>query len=163
MIAKVVSQPFQRVHVEPMCADDLHHISRALHPGIRMSVSAMVRFNRVARARGERTRRHVRASGSPWEFNLRTFCAGAISPRDPPRSLPAVAVERLFGTLFLQRLRTYEDRARCGQLFEDAFGYALHSPPNDASASAGKSCVSATRASRAATPRCSTQPNRNTH
>ena len=118
---------FTRVHVEPMCADDLHHISRALHPGIPDdSVSAMVRFNAsLAHAANAPGGTFARA-GSPWEFNLRDILRWCDLAERSTTLAPAVAVERLFGTLFLQRLRTYEDRARCGQLFEDAFGYAPH-------------------------------------
>jgi len=118
---------FTRVHVEPMCSDDLHHISRALHPGIPdESVSAMVRFNAsLAHAASAPGGTFARA-GSPWEFNLRDILRWCDLAERSTTLSPAVAVERLFGTLFLQRLRTYEDRAQCGQLFEDAFGYAPH-------------------------------------
>ena len=118
---------FTRVHVEPMCSGDLHHISRALHPGIPdESVSAMVRFNAsLAHAASAPGSTFARA-GSPWEFNLRDILRWCDLAERSTTLSPAVAVERLFGTLFLQRLRTYEDRAHCGELFEDAFGYAPH-------------------------------------
>ena len=116
---------FTRVHVEPMCADDLKHISRSLHPSIPAeSISAMVRFNAsLAHAASVPGGTFARA-GSPWEFNLRDVLRWCDLAERSSTFAPHVAVERLFGTLFVQRLRTYADRERCEALFKDAFGYA---------------------------------------
>ena len=115
---------FTRVHVEPMCADDLNHISRALHPGIPAeSISAMVRFNTsLAKAANAPGGSFARA-GSPWEFNLRDILRWCDLAERSTTLEPQVAVERLFGTLFVQRLRTHADREQCAKFFEGAFNY----------------------------------------
>ena len=115
---------FTRVHVEPMCAEDLNHISRALHPGIPAeSVSSMVRFNATLANAASTPGGSFARAGSPWEFNLRDILRWCdLAERST--TLPSdVAVERLFGTLFVQRLRNNEDRDQCVNFFEDAFGY----------------------------------------
>ena len=118
---------FTRVHVEPMCADDLNYISLALHPEIPVeSVSSMVRFNAsLAQAASAPGGSFARA-GAPWEFNLRDILRWCDLAERSTTLEPRVAVERLFGTLFLQRLRTHVDREQCSKFFMDAFG---HMPP----------------------------------
>lgn len=115
---------FTRVHVEPMCADDLNHISRALYPGIPAdSVSAMVRFNAsLAQAASAPGGSFARA-GSPWEFNLRDILRWCDLAERSTTLKPQVAVERLFGTLFVQRLRTHADREQCAKFFQESFNY----------------------------------------
>jgi len=115
---------FTRVHVEPMSADDLNHISKALHPEIPVeSVSAMVRFNDSLAIASNVTGGSFARAGAPWEFNLRDILRWCDLAERSTTLSPEVAVERLFGTLFLQRLRTYADREQCAEFFKDAFGY----------------------------------------
>jgi len=114
---------FTRVHVEPMYAADFKHISRSLYPGIPLeSISAMVRFNDSLAAAANAAGGSFARAGAPWEFNLRDILRWCDLAEHSSTLGPQNAVERLFGTLYLQRLRTYADRKQCASFFNDAFG-----------------------------------------
>ncbi|KAL2649174.1 hypothetical protein R1flu_017302 [Riccia fluitans] len=114
---------FTKVYVDALRENDYLFIARALHPLIPEGLlEKMIRFNgrvfadtMIAHAYG-----HL---GSPWEFNLRDILRWCelIEGMDK-RWSPEVLVERFLDVIYLQRMRTKEDRDHLLSVYQDVFG-----------------------------------------
>ncbi|KAG5479950.1 hypothetical protein LSCM1_06368 [Leishmania martiniquensis] len=112
---------FIKVHVEALEVSDLIVIAQAVCPDIEAAtLRRMVDFvgrlqhdTMVLRAYGLR--------GSPWEFNLRDVLRWAkLLQSYEARERPTMFADMLF----IQRMRTDEDMARCRQALESCFSKA---------------------------------------
>nr|CAJ2472382.1 unnamed protein product [Leishmania braziliensis] len=112
---------FIKVHVEPFEMSDLIVIAQAVCPDIEeATLRRMVDF--VGQLQHDTmVRRAYGLRGSPWEFNLRDVLRWAkllqsYEARQRPTSFADM--------LFLQRMRTDEDAARCRLVLESCFSKA---------------------------------------
>ncbi|BBM98800.1 midasin [Marchantia polymorpha subsp. ruderalis] len=114
---------FTKVYVDALQENDYLFIARALHPSIPEGLlEKMVRFNgrvyedtMVAHAYGH--------SGSPWEFNLRDILRWCelVEGMDKRWSHEAL-VESFLDVVYLQRMRTKDDRHHVLSVYKDVFG-----------------------------------------
>eukprot|EP00850_Spirogloea_muscicola_P001971 SM000007S20931 [mRNA] locus=s7:964636:998915:+ [translate_table: standard] len=109
---------FTKVYVELLESQDLYFIAAALHPGLpEQQLLKMIDFNQhlyqdtmVARKYGH--------AGAPWEFNLRDvlrWCS--LVEQEGPNGSPA----QFLDLVYLQRMRTAEDRRQVLALFQRIF------------------------------------------
>ncbi|KAL0096148.1 P-loop containing nucleoside triphosphate hydrolase protein [Phycomyces blakesleeanus] len=115
---------FTQVYVEHLSADDLLFICAHLFPQFKLEImKLMIKFN--ARMYEETM---VRCSfgrkGSPWEFNLRdVFRWLELMQKDNVHN-PAEFLD----IIYMQRMRTHEDRVKIAKLFEEVFGVPYNRP-----------------------------------
>eukprot|EP00850_Spirogloea_muscicola_P002909 SM000011S19087 [mRNA] locus=s11:783175:828718:+ [translate_table: standard] len=114
---------FTKVYVELLESQDLHFIAAARHPGLpEQQLLKMIDFNQhlyqdtmVARKYGH--------AGAPWEFNLRDvlwWCS--LLEQEGPNGSPA----QFLDLVYLQRMRTAEDRRQVLALFQQIFQEDVH-------------------------------------
>eukprot|EP00898_Chlorokybus_atmophyticus_P007316 jgi/Chlat1/7586/Chrsp63S07074 len=109
---------FTRVHVELLQAADLRFICSALYPKLREDTrEKMIEFNSrlhhatmVARKFGQQ--------GGPWEFNLRDVLRWCHLCSDGSQADPGAYLDMLY----VQRMRTEEDRQHIRDLYSTVFG-----------------------------------------
>lgn len=109
---------FTQVYVEHLSAEDLLFICAHLFPDFDPAIlEKMIEFNRrmyeetMVRCRFGR-------KGSPWEFNLRDVFRWLELMRRGMTTDPA----EYLGTIYLQRMRSQDDRDKVVALFEHVFG-----------------------------------------
>ncbi|KAL3690583.1 hypothetical protein R1sor_016892 [Riccia sorocarpa] len=114
---------FTKVYVDALGENDYLVIARALHPLIPEGLlEKMIRFN--GRVFEDTMVAHAYAhSGSPWEFNLRDILRWCelIEGTDKIWS-PEVLVGSFLDVIYLQRMRTKEDRDHLLSVYKDVFG-----------------------------------------
>jgi len=123
---------FTKVYVNPLTPSDLRSIVATRFPHLSGSlVDKMVSFNGTIQEdiveRGA-----YGQMGSPWEFNLRDifrWCHLMVGPNESAGSFVAEASTELAGafadTIYVQRLRSFQDRTMLIQAFEKCFGEKL--------------------------------------
>ncbi|KAJ3057055.1 AAA ATPase midasin [Rhizophlyctis rosea] len=110
---------FTQVYVDALTEYDLNYILQTLHPAVNQELlSKMIRFNE--RMKEETMEKCTFGwKGAPWEFNL----------RDVMRWVELVKADGIVGhpedhleIVYLQRMRTREDREKVCNLYEEVFG-----------------------------------------
>eukprot|EP01114_Cavostelium_apophysatum_P009738 TRINITY_DN2299_c0_g1_i6.p1 TRINITY_DN2299_c0_g1~~TRINITY_DN2299_c0_g1_i6.p1 ORF type:complete len:3028 (+),score=822.70 TRINITY_DN2299_c0_g1_i6:117-9200(+) len=117
---------FTKVYLDPLEGSDLFFISSTMFPDIDANIlKNMIEFNTqlhhdvmVACKFGRR--------GSPWEFNLRDVFRWC----DLLKAHPYSTAEDYVDLLYLQRMRTTEDRVHIRALFNRVFGHPLRVETN---------------------------------
>jgi midasin len=117
---------FTKVYMDTLSKGDFLFIAKALHPSLTESLLLkMIEFN--AQLYDDTMVTHAYGnSGAPWEFNLRDilrWCELIEGARD---GLHVDAPERFLDVIYLQRMRTADDRCRVLTLFQKVFNV----PPN---------------------------------
>ncbi|XP_031485697.1 midasin isoform X2 [Nymphaea colorata] len=110
---------FTKVYVEELGVDDYFFICNSLFPSIpRPLLSKLITFNNrlyedtmVHSAYGQ--------SGSPWEFNLRDVLRACQLLEGSPSTSRA---DCFLSVVYLQRMRTVDDRKQVMKLYEEVFG-----------------------------------------
>eukprot|EP00850_Spirogloea_muscicola_P001040 SM000004S14910 [mRNA] locus=s4:133208:176671:- [translate_table: standard] len=109
---------FTKVYVELLESQDLHFIAAALHPGLpEQQLLKMIEFNQQLYQDTMVARKYGHA-GAPWEFNLRDvlrWCS--LLEQEGPNGSPA----QFLDLVYLQRMRTAEDRRQVLALFQRVF------------------------------------------
>ncbi|KAI8145635.1 P-loop containing nucleoside triphosphate hydrolase protein [Fennellomyces sp. T-0311] len=109
---------FTQVYVEHLTADDLLFICGHLFPQFDAQVlKQMIEFN-THMYEETMVRCRFGRKGSPWEFNLRDVFRWLELMQKDNVSDPAEYLE----TIYLQRMRTREDRIKVIELYEQVFG-----------------------------------------
>lgn len=112
---------FTKVYLDPMDSSDLHFIASNLYPSISpLTHEKIIEFNTrvyhdtmVAAKYGRK--------GSPWEFNLRDILRWCDLIRAHPESSPKEFVD----LIYLQRMRTAQDRQHISEAYSEIFGEPL--------------------------------------
>jgi midasin len=117
---------FTKVYMDTLSKEDFLFIAKALHPSLTEPLLLkMIEFN--AQLYDDTMVTHAYGnSGAPWEFNLRDilrWCELIEGARD---GLHVDAPERFLDVIYLQRMRTADDRCRVLTLFQKVFNV----PPN---------------------------------
>ncbi|CAN6468645.1 unnamed protein product [Victoria cruziana] len=135
---------FTKVYVEELGIDDYFFICNSLYPSIpRPLLSKLISFNNrlyedtmIRSAYGQ--------SGSPWEFNLRDVLRACQLIEGSSTS----SADCFLSVVYLQRMRTVDDRKQVMKLYEDVFGVKPHMAAfpkvqiNDREFSVGGACIS---------------------
>lgn len=139
---------FTQVYVEHLSADDLLFICAHLFPQFDMgTLQKMIEFN-TQMYEETMVRCRFGRKGSPWEFNLRdVFRWLELMQKDNVNNNNVPDPSEYLGTIYLQRMRTHEDREKVIELYQRIFEteYARPSyPPYTVSADylrVGHSCL----------------------
>ena len=113
---------FTKVHVKPLSSEDLVSITKTMYANLNKCdglITKMIQFNTCVHEDIMVSRLYGKA-GSPWEFNLRDvfrWCE-AIAMRQEELWSP----EQLVDLVYLQRLRTEEDRKCVMKRYKEIFG-----------------------------------------
>lgn len=118
---------FTKVYMDALSSDDFLDIASILHPSIPKSILVkMIGFN--ARLYHETMIAHSYGnSGAPWEFNLRDilrWCElmeGRLDCQPDPVT-DIYSPQHFLDVIYLQRMRTVDDRCRVLSLFQEVFG-----------------------------------------
>ncbi|KAJ9076840.1 AAA ATPase midasin [Entomophthora muscae] len=117
---------FAQVHVQPLSMVDLQVICQQAYTFLPSDVSSkMLDFNHQLHEATMVHRRFGR-QGSPWEFNLRDVFRWMDLLRTP-LSQP----QDYLDLIYLQRMRTPEDRDHVLKLFQSVFGFPYNVPKPD--------------------------------
>ncbi|KAI9498450.1 P-loop containing nucleoside triphosphate hydrolase protein [Zychaea mexicana] len=109
---------FTQVYVEHLTADDLLFICGHLFPQFdAQTLKQMIEFN-THMYEETMVRCRFGRKGSPWEFNLRDVFRWLELMQKDSASDPSEYLE----TIYLQRMRTCEDRVKVIELYEHVFG-----------------------------------------
>lgn len=111
---------FTKVFVDALHEDDFLFISSALHPSIpKTFLSKLIEFN--ARLHND-TMVQCRYGqiGSPWEFNLRDVLRSCHLIEGAQGSSKE---DCFLNVVYLQRMRTFEDRRQILKLYQEIFGF----------------------------------------
>ncbi|KAI8077783.1 P-loop containing nucleoside triphosphate hydrolase protein [Halteromyces radiatus] len=117
---------FTQVYVEQLTADDLLFICIHLFPEFEQDIlQRMITFN-SAMYHETMVKCSFGRKGSPWEFNLRDVfrwleLMQANNVKDPMEFL---------NTIYMQRMRTHEDRLKVVELYESVFECKYLRPPH---------------------------------
>ncbi|KAI0223469.1 AAA ATPase midasin [Massospora cicadina] len=117
---------FAQVHIQPLGRGDLQVICRQAYPHLPPAIIAkMLEFNHRLH---EATMIQCRfgRQGSPWEFNLRDVFRWMDLLRTP-----LTQPQDFLDLVYLQRMRTLEDRCQVVQLFRAVFGTPCDLPNPD--------------------------------
>ncbi|PKA58467.1 hypothetical protein AXF42_Ash013973 [Apostasia shenzhenica] len=110
---------FTKVHVDELAADDFLFICQSIYPSIHSTLlSKLITFN--SRLYEQTMVHHIYGqAGSPWEFNLRDVLRSCEIIKGTPTN---ARFESFLNVVYIQRMRTAEDRVEVMKLYEDVFG-----------------------------------------
>lgn len=112
---------FTKVYLDQFTSSDLHFVATTIFPSIpAATVAGMVKFNQELAVETMEKFLYARL-GSPWEFNLRDILRWCQLVASIPCSQPGDFVDMLY----LQRLRTSDDRRHVQKLYLRVFGEPL--------------------------------------
>ncbi|XP_057850180.2 midasin isoform X2 [Cryptomeria japonica] len=114
---------FTKVFVDALHEDDFLFISSALYPSIpRTLLTKLIEFNAQVHI-DTMVQCKYGQTGSPWEFNLRDVlrsCHLIEGSQVHPKE------DCFLNIVYLQRMRTYEDRQQVLKLYEEVFGASAY-------------------------------------
>ncbi|XP_024535665.1 midasin [Selaginella moellendorffii] len=115
---------FTTVYTEPLTSDDYFFIARALHPSIPEDILLkMIEFNRQLYYETMILHNYGHL-GAPWEFNLRDILRWCTLIEGSPFCFRTEyeIMSHFVQLVYIQRLRTLEDRDAAVNLFKRIFG-----------------------------------------
>jgi len=120
---------FTQVYVDQLGMNDLLCISQSLYPDIdKALIEKMIKFN--CRMHEDTMINYVFGrKGAPWEFNLRDVFRWIDLTRSCPFSRAFDPTEYI-DMVYIQRMRTHEDREYVKKLYKDIFGEDYPQKPN---------------------------------
>ncbi|GAB2222234.1 hypothetical protein Drorol1_Dr00013440 [Drosera rotundifolia] len=135
---------FTKVYVDELVEDDYRYICSSLFPEISgPMLEKMISFNKRLYEETMLYRKFAQ-EGSPWEFNLRDVIRSCEIIRGSPGKSKYASI---LNVVYVQRMRTAEDRRKVIQLFEETFGFKPSVNPyprvqlNDQVLLVGNACV----------------------
>jgi len=120
---------FTQVYVDQLGMNDLLCISQSLYPDIEKDlIEKMIKFN--CRMHEDTMINYIFGrKGAPWEFNLRDVFRWIDLTRSCPFSRAFDPTEYI-DMVYIQRMRTYEDREYVKKLYKEVFGEDYPQKPN---------------------------------